>query len=112
MALTLIDNGTTILVSGANLVKAVTGPGIFVALLDYGNLDGCVVRPSWQPQSQATRNPTALIGPDYTVDTATSGDLRDSQFYGPVPVLVSATLNLFLVSGTPTSDLLWEVYHL
>lgn len=112
MALTLVDNGTATLASGANLIKFVSAPGVYVALFDYINLDGCVVRPSWQPQNQASNNPVAVIGPDYTVDTVTSADPRNGQFYGPAPVLVAAALNLYLVSGTPTGDLIWELYHL
>lgn len=112
MALTLLDNGTTTLAAGANLVKFVSDTGIFVALFDYVNLDGCVLRPGWTPSTQASGNPRAIIGPDYTVDTVTTADLRSGQFYGPCPVMVSASLDMYLVSGSPTGDLVWEVYKL
>lgn len=113
MAFTLDGSGTTALDPGGNLVRFVVSPGIYVALLDYSNLDGCVVRAGWSPQMADTSNSVRAVAlPDYTVDLTDPDDVHNGQLCGPCPVYTAATLDLFLVSGTPTGDLGWEVYTL
>lgn len=110
MALTLVESDLFTPTAGGNQIYEVGATvGTYVGVANYAGLDGCTFNFRWAIDFGSFDFHTAWSSEDIAY---TNADDVDAIVTPPMPVVRNAYFQVFLVSGTPVSDLQWDVYRL
>ena len=110
MAVSVVTSGTIVPALGTNTIWLAPEDqlGVYVALVDLHQLDGCVVSFRWGIQFPSNSSRGVWFTGSFTVADFTLEGLLTP----PVPIAHAGGLFMEFESGTPGGTIEWEIFSL